>query len=72
MTFEIENIPAVILQEIANPKLKQTDIAKTYLLAIQSREEIDWPKINQAIVARWSKFGLNRIKTMAWGMMEPK
>lgn len=68
--FELENITKTILGEIAMPKLKQPDIAKTYALAIKSDEKIDWSAINQAIIARWSRSGLNRVKQMAWRILE--
>jgi hypothetical protein len=64
--FELENITKTIIVEITIPELKQSDIAKTYALAIKSDEKIDWSAINQAIVARWSRGGLNRVKQMAW------
>lgn len=64
--FELECITSTIIHEVSVLKLKQADIAKTYALAIKSHEQIDWPKINAAIVERWSRSGLDRIKTMAW------
>lgn len=69
--FELENITNTILSEIAMPKLKQSDIAKTYALAIVSDEKIDWSAINQAIITRWSRSGLNRVKQMAWHIIAP-
>lgn len=69
--FELENITKTILSEIAMPKLKQSDIAKTYALAIKSDEKIDWSAINQAIITRWSRSGLNRVKQMAWRIITP-
>lgn len=44
----------------------QTDIAKTYYFAIKSSVNVDWKRINKAIIERWSISGLNRVKTMAW------
>lgn len=57
-----------ILGEIANKQLKRIDIAKTYALSMASSEceKIDWAKVNQAIIDRWSKSGLIWIKTQAW------
>jgi len=65
-SFELTNITSTILREIENKKMKQADIAKTYALAINSIEQVDFPEINRAIIARWSKSGLNRIKVLAW------
>lgn len=60
----------VILREVAMQELKQKDIAVTYAMAIKSEHEgadkPDWGKINQAILARWSMSGLERIKSQAW------
>jgi len=41
-------------------------LALTYALAIKSREEKDWKKINKAIVKKWSLSGLKRVKKLAW------
>lgn len=58
----------VIDQEIA-AGLTQTDIAKTYALAMYSAArggwEADWQRVNGAIVARWSMAGLERVKKLA-------
>ena len=58
----------MLLREIADKRFKQKDIAQTYALAMISSEEprIDWLKVNRAIIQRWSKSGLERIKNMAW------
>lgn len=69
--FELTNITSTILREIATPQLKQADVAKTYALAIKSSEKIDWSAINQAIITRWSRSGLNRVKKMAWRICQP-
>lgn len=67
----MENITNTILHEIATPQLMQADVAKTYALAIKSSEKIDWSAINQAIITRWSRSGLNRVKRMAWRICQP-
>lgn len=70
MTFEIEDITKFILSEIENKKLKQKDIAKTYAIAIEYDNKIIqpvyWKKINEAIIKRWSRAGLKKVKEMAW------
>lgn len=57
-----------LFQEIAEPKCTRTDVAKTYALALRSRDskKIDWAKVNQAIIDRWSGSALNWIKRKAW------
>ena len=59
---------SVLLNEIAMKEMHQKQIAQTYRLALESseRDSIDWAKVNNAIIARWSKSGLNRIKELAW------
>ncbi len=56
-----------MLREIAMPEMKQRDVAQTYALAMRSDEAgtMDWGAVNRAIIERWSKSGLIRIKTMA-------
>ena len=66
MKFELCMCTQTLLHEIANKDMKRIDIAKTYYLAIQSSEKTDWKKVNKAIIDRWSKSGLNYIKTQAW------
>ena len=57
-----------LLEEIAHPKSKRIDIAKTYALTLKSseRDTVDWAKVNGAIRARWSMAALKWIKDMAW------
>lgn len=65
--FELAACESTLLSEIAMPECKRRDIAKTYRLALESRERdsIDWRKVNAAIIARWSVSGLVWIKTQA-------
>lgn len=62
----------VLLEEIASPEMKRRDIALTYGLALVSGEKIDWGKVNQAIMERWSQNALIWIKTQAWKITEGK
>ena len=64
--LELTCTTQVLLDEIHNPRLRQKDIATTYRLAILSSDETDWKEVNKAIITRWSKSGLERIKKMAW------
>lgn len=65
----------VIEDEIA-AGLTQTDIAKTYALAMISAAhgawKSDWPRVNRAILDRWSMAGLERIKKLAHKALEHK
>lgn len=69
---------SVILNEIAQKECTQRQIAQTYAMSIRSEQEngeaIDWKVVNSAIMERWSRSGLERIKNMAWSgkCWEPK
>ena len=65
-TFELTGCEAMLLREIANRKMHQRDIAQTYALSMRSSEKINWARVNLAIIERWSRSGLERVKTMAW------
>ena len=66
MNIELICCEYTILSELKHKEITQRDIAQTYALAIKSPEDIDWAKINKAIIERWSLSGLKRIKEMAW------
>lgn len=74
LVIELHNCEAALLQEIADPHMRQADVASTYGLAMLSgeRDQIDWAKVNAAIMARWSQSGLLRIKKAAWKLAEAK
>ena len=59
-------IEGVLLKEIPDKTLNQIDIALTYRLAIEADAKIDWKKVNKAIIKRWSKSGLLRVKELVW------
>ena len=48
-----------------DPRLFQEEIAQAYAKYLRD-ESTDWPAVNRAIAARWSRAGLKRIKQMAW------
>lgn len=66
----------VLLREVGTKQLKQNDIALTYAMAIKSKHEgaddFEWGPINEAIIARWSMSGLERIKKRAWDILAGK
>ena len=64
--FYLHDCQAMILGEISNAKMRRLDVAKTYALAMRSRELIDWPIVNAAIIKRWSPSALDWIKTKVW------
>ena len=50
--MRIENYEELILSEIKDIKLKQIDIAKTYSFILKQGIDVDWGKINKAILKR--------------------
>lgn len=58
----------VLLEEIADPALKREDIALTYSLAFRSPRQVNWAKVNRAIMKRWSVSALEWIKKRAWDL----
>ena len=64
MKIEITNVEWTIENEIRNG-CNQTEVAKTYALALRSTYDTDWKRVNEMIVKRWSMSGLQRIKKMA-------
>ena len=61
-------IEGVILKEIQDKTLNQINIALTYATAIHADPiaKFNWEKVNNAIINRWSKSGLLRVKKLAW------
>lgn len=66
--FYLADCASIVEDEIA-AGMKQTDIALTYALAMRSAAagvwEADWPRVNRAILNRWSMAGLERVKKLA-------
>lgn len=64
----------VILQDVGAKECRQRDVALTYAMAIKSEaqgaDKPDWRTINDAILGRWKKSGLVRVKNRAWGIVE--
>ena len=57
-----------LLKNISNKNKIKKDIAIAYYFALMSidRIRINWRRINQAIVNRWSFSALKYIKYLAW------
>ena len=68
VTVELADCENTILREIADKQFKRRSVALTYALALRSseRDRIDWRKVNEAIIARWSRSALEWIKKEAW------
>jgi hypothetical protein len=74
LKINLINCEETLLHEIGTTALKQADVAVTYAMAICSTESesVDWARVNKAIMMRWSKGGLDRIKKMAWKKVHAK
>jgi hypothetical protein len=54
-------------REIADRRMARKDVMLTYAFGIRDcADEVDWPKINQLIIDRWSLNALKYIKEGAW------
>ncbi len=65
MSFELVLCTDTLLREIADTTIDTKQIAMTYALAMKSSEPTDWPAVNKAIMARFGKAGLIKIKKAA-------
>jgi hypothetical protein len=66
-----------LLEAVAAPRAKRADIVPLYAELIRAMRagdptgvKVDWPAVNAAIIARWSRSGLTWIKTQAWKALE--
>jgi hypothetical protein len=69
--MDVEN---VLLREIADKRMTRDDVALTYAFAIRqqgqwSGDEVDYAKVNRAIMERWSMAALKYIKEKAWRLV---
>jgi hypothetical protein len=65
--IELADPQGQLLEEVADPAMTRRQVALTYRLALRSEDRVDWPKVNQAIISRWSVSALLYIKRIAWG-----
>lgn len=54
-----------LLVAIADKRMFRDDIALDYALCLND-PEVDWRRVNEAILDRWSMAGLRYIKARAW------
>jgi hypothetical protein len=72
VNIELMDCTNVLLREIASPEIGEKGITQTYAMAICSSFPTDWPKVNEAIAARFKAKGRERIKKAAWKLIEGK
>ena len=66
MLIEMVDPQGQLLREVADPRMKRDDVALTYAFALRQPGEVDWAKVNHAIIDRWSLSALKYIKEQAW------
>lgn len=64
------DVEGQLFYEIADKRITRDDVALTYAFGIRQGDPIDWPKVNKAIIERWSMSALKYIKTEAWAYAE--
>jgi hypothetical protein len=64
--IELADPEGDLLREIADPAMSRHDVRLTYRLALRSQDRVDWAKVNEAIIHRWSLSTLRNIKAWAW------
>ena len=69
-SIQLTDCTATLLREVAMPEVTRDLLAMTYALAIRSWEPTDWPRVNRAIIERWSESGLRYIKRKSWKGVE--
>lgn len=63
--IELACCTQTLLHQVSMREVTQPMLAETYAMAMLSSEETDWHAVNEAIIARWSFSGLNRVREIA-------
>jgi len=66
MDIELCCCEQTLLSEINMPKVTKKLVSMTYRFALESSEEVNWAKVNKAIIKKWSMSALYDIKNWAW------
>ena len=74
VSMELADPQGQLFAEIRDPAFKVKDVTLTYAMALCSSyaPDLDWPRINRAIVYRWSVRTLDKIKRDAWRLVKEK
>lgn len=59
-----------LLREIADKRMTRDDVKLTYAFAIRQADEVDFAKVNAAIIDRWSMAALRYVKEGAWRLVD--
>lgn len=72
VTVTMMDVEEVVLQEIADKRMNRNTVALTLAFGLRQNDDLDWKKINEAILKRWSQSGREYILKRAWGLVEGK
>jgi hypothetical protein len=61
-----------LLREIADKRMTRDDVKLTYAFALYQSDEVDFKKVNMAILDRWSMSALKYIKEGAWRLVRTR
>lgn len=69
----------IILHDVENMALDEIEggctrdaVAQTLAFGIWQEDDIDWPRINKAILGRWSEYGREYVLRKAWKLVEER
>lgn len=65
-TVTMSDPEAQMLREIADKRMTRDDVKVTYAFGLLTPREVDWRRVNEAIVERWSVSALAYVKEGAW------
>ena len=68
--IELMKCEKTIIEEIGKKQFKRNNVAISYALCIVSLEKVNWTKVNNLIIERWSISGLEYIKKKAWKIIK--
>jgi|GEM_PF-2462981 len=71
-SVRLYDVEEIVLQEITDMRCKRNTIALTLAFGLRQNDNLDWKKINEAILRRWKPSGREYILKRAWGLAEGK
>lgn len=71
LRIEMMNIEDTVEMEIKAGSTRKS-VAVTYAFGLRQRDQVDWHRVNAAILEHWSPAGLRWIKERAWAYLMNK
>lgn len=71
MTILMCDVENVAINEIKQGASRKA-VALTLAFGVRQGDDLNWPRINEAILARWSPSGREFILTRMWNLVEGK